>query len=223
MRLPRSEGGAATEDVGDFDQLEKDLEKRRRILALAALYVGILFVIMALGVAFGYPGWVLWLFVAPAIVFVAIAIFGTRSWRVHQAAWSRLQEIVYEEWRTGEKVLPTAFPIHRWYGLFRTPPVLSEQELTRLRRAAWFGSSRSTLPLIVWTAIGLAAIFGSIVANWYFGADGWWPLVAFVTWFVPIVGVILWTWKGGDLLYHLRKYEEVTGRWILPDDLRKKA
>ena len=190
---------------------------------LNVLFVGAGLVIIATGFAYHFPFWVAAMLPILAVILLVIIVVGGKSWKAHSRAWSDLQGIVHEEWRTRKQILPPDFPVGRWYALFRTPPHLTERHLRGLRRVEWIRGRRFTVIYAVWAATTFIALAGSAVGARYFGLSLWWPIAAYCGLLLPFMGGFFWALKDSDLLYHLREYERVTGTGILPPDLSKKA
>jgi len=207
--------------VVDYRKLLEGLEKRGAFVLVTLLYVGVALGVLVIAAALGYPAWIPLVVASVSPVFVVVLILFWKSAGAHLEAWSQVEGILHEEWRTGRPILPPDFPVGRWYGAFREPPPLSERDLVRLRRAAWFGGPRSTPMISTWAVLFFSAFLAVLFAVLAFDFPRWWLIPVLVVGLAPMFGGMLWTWRASNLLYHLRKYGELSGRHVLPPDLRK--
>ncbi len=208
----------------EYEQLRRDLRKRGTFQSLTLLELAIALGILAAGVVLHYPYWIILALVPATGVLVGIAVLQWRLGMAYLRAYRRLEEIVHEEWRTGAQILPADLPVDTWYHIFRAPPALTRQDLRKMRRVSWATGRPYMAVLIAWGALNLSALFVSVAFGETLGLSGWLLLLVFVASTPPLMVFVSWTGLGETsvLLYHLRKYEEITGSRILPLYLRQK-
>ncbi len=202
----------------DFQRLQSELESA--LVATALLLGGMMGPVVGALSGFFLLGWPLWSgYVALGLGFV-LALPGFRAMRASTRAYSKVEALVREEWRTGQRILPLDFRIPEGYNLFREPPHLSERDLKRMRSAEDISSERLMALLGgavlggVAAGIGVPVILGLGVILSLLVA-----LLSVAATMIPALVLVSRVGEGARLLKSLREYEEATGRRLLPTDL----
>ena len=202
----------------NFAGLQRDLRSAARLTIVgtglsSGVMVGLVVVAFMLGLSgmtFALTG-----LAAGGIAF-AFAILGTLRLTKYKQTWATLDSIVHEEWRTGVSVLPDWFAVPRMYHRLRKIPELGDGQFRKLRRANLIFSERfqvaSLAIILICTVLGIALAFQ--------GLTGIVLALPLLISGLVIVGLLASAGRNVSLLHELRAYEKVTGRTVLPADLR---
>ncbi len=202
----------------DFKRLQSDLESA--LGATALLLWGMMGPVIGALSGFFLLGWPLWSGYVALGLGLVLALPGFRAMRASTQAYSKVEALIREEWRTGQRILPLNFRIPEGYNLFREPPYLSERDLKRMRSAEGLSSERlmallgGTILGGVAAGIGMPVILGlGVLLSLLVG------LLSVAATMIPALVLISRVGRGARLLKSLREYEEATGRRFLPTDL----
>ncbi len=149
-----------------------------------------------------------------------LTVIGMRGLSRVNQAWSKVMEVIREEWRTGARLVPddvaATFPgIVQW----REVPTFGEADLPKLKRATLVEKWSPTLLAAMFVGFGVPYLI-FLELDW----RGIVPVVLVsLTTFGPLAAVLYLAATAGSgitLLARLKEYERATGKSALPKTLR---